>query len=648
MKYTVLDEVYQQHLFGVEVENGLRGMVRTQQFTANAVDQGFTHLGLRLADLEESLTSSLEMVSGQLDQLNDTLSWGLAEIAWRQEQTNELLRDVLVALRHPRATQAEELRERGNDMYGNGVDSRTPQDRQRWMDLALDDYQASIELHPSDFSVAHSIGTILFFEKGNSDDALMCFREAAALAEPYSRHHAAMSWLSLGYIQRNSGELEEAYRATTEAITLDPEWNEARYQHAIHGASTGRTRDMEESLVEAIESDYFYFAKASLEPELLSVPRTGDVLTHLTREIQAERDEFRAKLRDPRAPLATLLSFPSEVDEEPESCRRQGLGLLDDAQDFPAICRAIEEASDLGFTAYCTARLWENNSEAARFAFGFDFSPDGTLLAVAGLHGLALLRVGNREMVRELTVPQARDELDIHSVAFSPNGLSIAGSGSAGSENDGVWSWTVDDGNLEGEFELESGSKTSFSPVAFSPDSRLLASVVGGPVQIWSAANHRLVKSIPLPAGDERAWPTSMSFSPKGSWLALCGSDSSNSQGFVWVCNVETGRVGFTHRTESGERFNDLAFSADGPLFVAVSSRGTIFTWLVVNWDLVDEREISRSALSSISFSPDGDVFVVEERERVHFLGVSEKELLLTMNIAGHPLAFSPTGSVLN
>ena len=238
MKYTVLDEVYQQHLFGVEVENGLRGMVRTQQFTANAVDQGFTHLGLRLADLEESLTSSLEMVSGQLDQLNDTLSWGLAEIAWRQEQTNELLRDVLVALRHPRGTQAEELRERGNDMNGNGVDSRTPQDRQRWMDLALDDYQASIELHPSDFSVAHSIGTILFFENGNSDDALMCFREAAALAEPYSRHHAAMSWLSLGYIQRTSGELEEAYRATTEAITLDPEWNEARYQHAIHCAST--------------------------------------------------------------------------------------------------------------------------------------------------------------------------------------------------------------------------------------------------------------------------------------------------------------------------------------------------------------------------------------------------------------------------
>ncbi|MFA0759798.1 MAG: hypothetical protein NOOUEUKL_002480, partial [Candidatus Fervidibacter sp.] len=44
-------------------------------------------------------------------------SFGLTQIVWHQEQTNKLLTDVLSVLKAPRKTEADEMRERGDEAY---------------------------------------------------------------------------------------------------------------------------------------------------------------------------------------------------------------------------------------------------------------------------------------------------------------------------------------------------------------------------------------------------------------------------------------------------------------------------------------------------------------------------------------------------
>ena len=281
MLYHVGDEAYERHHFRVEVERNLREIVSTEGIATHAqiatLREGFDHLGFAVSDLQETLAWSLDSIAGAIEQLESTLSWGLAAIAWQQEQTNQLLQEALKTLRHPRGTQAEELRERGNELYRNALDSRRPEDRQRWMDMALQAYKEAVEYNPADFSVFHSMAVILFFEKGNSADALSCLREAAALAEPYSKHHAAMSWLYLSYVHRSRQELEDSYDSTHEALTLDPAWPEARYQHAVHCALNGMVDEMEENLVASIQADPTYFPKIAADPDLVPVHRARHV-----------------------------------------------------------------------------------------------------------------------------------------------------------------------------------------------------------------------------------------------------------------------------------------------------------------------------------------------------------------------------------
>ena len=256
--HTLRDEAYMRHHFRQEVEQSLREIIRGQktqtafqaqigraqleayQEQMEAIERGFSELGVQIRDLQSAISWSTEVIADAIDSLERTMSWGFAQLIWHQEQTNQLLLEILKRLSSPRTTEAEELRERGNEYFRNGLNAKRPEDRERWMNLAIDAYLEAIRKNPADFTVFQSLGVIQFFEKGNSEVALKCFREAAGLAEPYSPRHAAMAWLYLGYVHRNRKELEEAYQATLEAVNLQPDWAEANYQHAIHCALTGQ------------------------------------------------------------------------------------------------------------------------------------------------------------------------------------------------------------------------------------------------------------------------------------------------------------------------------------------------------------------------------------------------------------------------
>lgn len=376
------DDAYQRHRFRVEVEHSLQDLV-TQQHgqteTASAqiatLREGFGQLGLAVSGLEANLAWSMEAVAGSIEALADSFSWGLAEIAWQQEQANELLGDVLKALRHPRHTQAEEFRQRGDELYKNALASHRPEDRQRWMELALQTYKEAEAYNPADFSVIHSAGVILFFEKGKSEEAARYFREAATLAEPYSKHHAAMSWLYLGYVLRNRKDVNAAYAATSEAVTLDVEWSEAQFQHAVSCVLAGRIDEMKEHLVAAINSNPDYFPKAALEPEFLSSSAVRDLLNQL-HEAQRGRvtllERQFQRVADVLA-LDALCPYSRDVLVQVTEV----LDKLMRAQSFLDLARSIPPAEIMLQNTISALPLLHKRFDAATTVDGFRVNPSG-------------------------------------------------------------------------------------------------------------------------------------------------------------------------------------------------------------------------------------------------------------------------------
>ena len=288
---TSQDVAYLRHQICQGIEQNLREIIQSQGELLEAsreqmkvIEHGFANLGIQIRDLQSTIAWSMGAIVDAIESLERTMSWGFAQVIWQQEQTNQLLREILKRLSSPRTTEAEELRERGNEYFQNGLNAKRPEDRERWMNLAIDAYLEAIRKNPADFTVFHSLGVIQFFEKGNSDIALKCFQEAAALAEPYSSHHAAMAWLYLSYVHRNRNELEEACQATLEAIRLQPDWAEANYQHAIHCALTGRMDEMKKHLKAAIDKSEEYFPKAAVEPYLIVHPQVISFLEDLLQQ----------------------------------------------------------------------------------------------------------------------------------------------------------------------------------------------------------------------------------------------------------------------------------------------------------------------------------------------------------------------------
>ena len=219
---------------------------------------------------QQAIAESRDAIMRGFRDLQAAFTFGLTQIVWQQEQTNKLLTDILSVLKAPRKTEADEMRERGDEAYRNAINARRPEDRQQWMNVALQAYADCVDKNPSDFSALYSIGMVLFYERGISEDALTAFRMAATFAEPYSSYHAALAWLQIGYIRRCRKEMEQSYEATEEAVRLQPDWAETHFQRAISCALTDRLDEMKESLKRAIRLDRNYWFRACTEPDLMS------------------------------------------------------------------------------------------------------------------------------------------------------------------------------------------------------------------------------------------------------------------------------------------------------------------------------------------------------------------------------------------
>jgi WD40 repeat protein len=229
--------------------------------------------------------------------------------------------------------------------------------------------------------------------------------------------------------------------------------------------------------------------------------------------------------------------------------------------------RVIEREGDfLDATSGATLRTYCRNCPTS---YHKAFSPDGRTLAhVQKVHGSAtderitiLFDVASGKERARLAQPG-----NLHGIAFSPDGALLA----TVANDELIRLWDVASGTLRTSLDgRKDGERRSSlgGLVAFSRDSRTLATTHEKRITLWDVASGRKLKSLPDVG---HAW--ALDFSPDGRYLAQAGWDKLD----VW--DIVTGqRV----QTLPGHlnAVNDVRYTPDGRRIVSAGSDGTLRLW---------------------------------------------------------------------
>jgi DNA-binding beta-propeller fold protein YncE len=220
------------------------------------------------------------------------------------------------------------------------------------------------------------------------------------------------------------------------------------------------------------------------------------------------------------------------------------------------------------------------------------FSPDGTLLAVAGGQPSAKgdLRLFTSREWKLKAVLAGQDDV-VACVAFRPDGAKIA----SASYDRTLRIWNIATSKTERVLTAHSDFVTS---VAWSPDGKLLA----------SGSKDRSARLVEADTGagkltfsDRNEDVLAVAISPDGKTVVTAGMEPTLS----WW-NAETGE---RLRTVGGHRgaVHDLAFSRDGKLLASAGADGTVRLWNGTTGAFA--RSLAAGSLVySVALSPDGKV----------------------------------------
>ncbi len=212
----------------------------------------------------------------------------------------------------------------------------------------------------------------------------------------------------------------------------------------------------------------------------------------------------------------------------------------------PAVPEAIHEV-----TVYDprTGRPRWSHFGRGESAFALAFSPGGDILASAGGPAIHLWNARTGEPVRKLA-----SKGSIFSVAFTPDGRTLAGGGFAGGGGgrppDGfITLWNVASGDALHTLDWNTGSVRA---VAVSPDGKTVAGggdghwkdlgsqkIRVGEVSLWEIATSRLLWTFEGGLGDLNA----LAFAPDGKTLAYSDQEA------IGVIDARTGKRARTLRT---------------------------------------------------------------------------------------------------
>jgi WD40 repeat protein len=279
------------------------------------------------------------------------------------------------------------------------------------------------------------------------------------------------------------------------------------------------------------------------------------------------------------------------------------------------------------------------------------FSPDGGTLAAGSYRGpvvlwdVSFLQDRNRSRPESLNHASLNQALKgyagtaygtVFSVAFSPDGKTLASGGAEGT----VLLWSIKNRPLIAN--LLPGSDSGVRSVAFSPDgSTLVSGREDGAVVFWNVKSRQ--SGEPLIAHDGVVF--SVAFSPDGKTVASASEDDT-----VVLWDVESRLPSEPFKGHTGNVFS-VAFSPDDKTLASGSQDGTIILWDVASHQQRDPLTVSDQFVMSVTFSPDGktlaaglydgSVILWDVKSRQHSEPFQGHDQPVTS------VAFSPDGKIL-
>jgi WD40 repeat protein len=255
----------------------------------------------------------------------------------------------------------------------------------------------------------------------------------------------------------------------------------------------------------------------------------------------------------------------------------------------------------------------------------------------------AMLAATGRPLEGTFTVPGGKP---VYSVAFTPDGKTLATESDSGSDSGTVRRWNTASEQQTGKTITVPGSIPDFS-VAFTPDGKTLAtSSDSGTVRLWdTASGQQTGKTITVPGGSP---VDSMAFTRNGTTLATSSGD-----GTIQLWNTASGQQTGAITVPGGSPVDSMAFTRNGTTLATSSGDGTIQLWNTASGQQTGAITVPDTILvHSMAFTPDGTTLATGSGDGTIQLwdtasGQQTGAITVSSGIPVFSVAFTPDGTTL-